>query len=38
LMRLLVEGLAMRAVRDPDLAEATVRALLADAIATVLAE
>jgi len=38
LLRVLVEGLAMRAVRDPDLAEATVRALLADAIATVLAE
>jgi len=38
LMRLLVEGLAMRAVRDPDLAAETVRGLLAVAIASVLAE
>ncbi|MNV41690.1 hypothetical protein D3C71_1333320 [compost metagenome] len=36
LMRLLVEGLAMRAVRDPDVAADTVRALLAATIATVL--
>lgn len=36
LMRLLVEGLAMRAVRDPDLAAETVRGLLAVAIASVL--
>jgi len=38
LMRLLVEGLAMRAVRDPDLAAETVRGLLAVAIASVLGE
>jgi len=38
LMRLLVEGLAMRAVRDPDLDADTVRALLAVSIATVLGE
>jgi hypothetical protein len=38
LLRLLVEGLAMRAVRDPDLAAETVRGLLAVAIASVLAE
>ena len=38
LLRLLVEGLAMRAVRDPDLAADTVRQLLASTIATVLAE
>ncbi|KAB7632317.1 TetR/AcrR family transcriptional regulator [Stenotrophomonas rhizophila] len=38
LMRLLVEGLAMRAVRDPDVAADTVRALLTASIATVLGE
>lgn len=38
LMRLLVEGLAMRAVRDPDLAADTVRGLLSRAISSVLAE
>lgn len=37
LLRLLVEGLAMRAVRDPDLVPDTVRQLLADVISTVLA-
>lgn len=38
LLRLLVEGLAMRAVRDPDLAADTVRHLLAGAVSKVLAE
>ncbi|MGF6416806.1 AcrR family transcriptional regulator [Stenotrophomonas sp. AN71] len=38
LLRLLVEGLAMRAVRDPDLPPARVRALLADAIGRVMAD
>lgn len=38
LLRLLVEGLAMRAVRDPDLAPDTVRQLLANVISNVLAE
>jgi len=38
LLRLLVEGLAMRAVRDPDLPPERVRALLADAIGRVMAD
>lgn len=38
LLRVLVEGLAMRAVRDPDLPTPRVRMLLADAIAQVLDE
>lgn len=38
LLRLLVEGLAMRAVRDPDLPAARVRTLLADAIGRVMAD
>ena len=38
LLRLLVEGLAMRAVRDPDLPPARVRTLLADAIGRVMAD
>lgn len=38
LLRLLVEGLAMRAVRDPDLPPARVRALLADAVGQVMAD
>ncbi|RXR08672.1 TetR/AcrR family transcriptional regulator [Pseudoxanthomonas composti] len=36
LMRTVVEGLAMRAVRDPDIAPQTVRAMLAGAMAQVL--
>ncbi|WP_303635625.1 MULTISPECIES: TetR/AcrR family transcriptional regulator [Stenotrophomonas] len=36
LLRVLVEGLAMRAVRDPDLAPALVRGMLVDAIARVM--
>jgi len=36
LLRVVVEGLAMRAVRDPDLAPDTVRAVLAQTIARVL--
>ena len=38
LLRLLVEGLAMRAVRDPDLPPERVRALLADAIGRVMGD
>jgi AcrR family transcriptional regulator len=38
LLRLLVEGMAMRAVRDPDLPPARVRTLLADAIGRVMAD
>jgi AcrR family transcriptional regulator len=38
LLRLLVEGLAMRAMRDPDLAPETVRSLLAELIAKVVGE
>ncbi|TFZ45067.1 TetR/AcrR family transcriptional regulator [Stenotrophomonas maltophilia] len=38
LLRLLVEGLAMRAVRDPDLPPARLRALLADAIGRVMGD
>ncbi|UWU59054.1 TetR/AcrR family transcriptional regulator [Stenotrophomonas maltophilia] len=38
LLRLLVEGLAMRAVRDPDLPPARVRTLLADAIGRVMGD
>jgi len=38
LLRVLVEGLAMRAVRDPDLPPTRVRALLADAIGRVMAD
>lgn len=38
LLRLLVEGLAMRAVRDPDLPAARVRTQLADAIGRVMAD
>lgn len=38
LLRLLVEGLAMRAVRDPDLPAARVRTLLADAIGRVMGD
>jgi len=38
LLRVMVEGLAMRAVRDPDLPPATVRALLREVIARVLGE
>ncbi|HEL4110653.1 TPA: TetR/AcrR family transcriptional regulator [Stenotrophomonas maltophilia] len=38
LLRLLVEGLAMRAVRDPDLPPERVRALLADAIGRVMVD
>ncbi|WP_457319767.1 TetR/AcrR family transcriptional regulator [Stenotrophomonas sp. P5_B8] len=38
LLRVLVEGLAMRAVRDPGLAKETLRSLLAAAIARVLGE
>lgn len=38
LLRVVVEGLAMRAIRDPDLAPDTVRALLAQAISRVLGD
>lgn len=38
LLRVLVEGMAMRAVRDPGLAKNTLRSLLAAAIARVLGE
>lgn len=38
LLRVLVEGLAMRAVRDPELALATVRELVQAAVASVYAE
>ncbi len=38
LLRVVVEGLAMRAVRDPGLAPETLRALLAHAIARVLGD
>ncbi|MNO03908.1 hypothetical protein D3C81_2247560 [compost metagenome] len=38
LLRVVVEGLAMRAVRDPDLAPETVRRLLLGVISQVLGE